>query len=331
VAEVDCFQFDKFLLYPRAGGLFRVDDEGARVNIPVGARALEVLSVLVANAGQLVLKHTIMDAVWSGAAVEESNLTVQISALRRALNNGEAEASLIQTIPGRGYRFVPSVTRMVASPVSRQEPEPIPPATSIRPGRRRLQAILVFMCVGVLLVSAVWRVGFLSKPQPPPRLSVVVLPFENLSGNHDEDHLADAITDDLTSELSQISGAIVIARQSAYTYKSKAADVREIGQQLGVRYILEGSVRRLGSTLRVNAQLVSSETGAHLWSDRFDESISDLASGQDQVVKRMRDGIGISLIDIENGRSAHERPNNPDALDLTIRARDPAFAGKPAT
>ena len=106
-----------------------------------------------------------------------------------------------------------------------------------------------------------------------------------------------------------------------YTFKGKAVDVRTIGEELGVRYVLEGSVRRLGSTLRINAQLVSAETGVHLWSDRFDEQIGELAAGQEQIVARMRDELGISMVEIENARSLRERPANPDAFDLILRAR----------
>jgi hypothetical protein len=114
---------------------------------------------------------------------------------------------------------------------------------------------------------------------------------------------------------------LVTARESAYTFKGKAADVRKVGEELGVRYALEGSVRRLGSTLRVNAQLVATETGVHLWSDRFDEAISEMSAGQEQIVARMRDELGISMVDIENARNLRERPTNPDAFDLILRAR----------
>jgi tetratricopeptide (TPR) repeat protein len=113
----------------------------------------------------------------------------------------------------------------------------------------------------------------------------------------------------------------VIARESAYTYKGKPEDVRKIGEELGVRYVLEGSVRRIESTLRINVQLTSGETGAHLWSDRFDEQIAELAAGQEQIAARMRDGLGISMVEIENARSLRERPTNPDAFDLILRAR----------
>src|SRR5262249_45423970 len=122
--------------------------------------------------------------------------------------------------------------------------------------------------------------------EPPPRLSLVVLPFQNLSGDPRDDHLADSITDDLTTDLSLIPGALIVARQSAYTFKARPTDVRQIGRELRVRYALEGSIRRIGDTLRVNVQLISSETGTQLWSDRFDEGISQLAVGQEEITTR---------------------------------------------
>jgi TolB-like protein len=176
------------------------------------------------------------------------------------------------------------------------------------------------LAIGALLVFT--RTHFLDTGAAArPRLSIVVLPFENLSGDPHDDYLADGITDDLTSDLAHLSVAFVIARQSAYTYKGKPKDVRRIGEELGVRYVLEGSVRRIGATLRINVQLTSGETGAHLWSDRFDEDVSELAAGQEQIVTRMRSELGVSMIDIENARSLREHSTNPDAFDFILRAR----------
>jgi TolB-like protein/rhodanese-related sulfurtransferase len=147
----------------------------------------------------------------------------------------------------------------------------------------------------------------------------VVLPFENLSADPADKYLVDGITDDLTTDLAAIT-SLIIAKSTAHTYQGKVLDVKQIGQQLGVRYVVEGSVRRIGTMLRVNAALIASETGAELWSDRFDEQIADLAAGQEQIVARMRSGIRINLVDIEAARSLRERPANPDAVDLVLRA-----------
>jgi TolB-like protein len=148
-----------------------------------------------------------------------------------------------------------------------------------------------------------------------------VLPFESLGSDASDDYLADGITEDLTTDLSHVPGAFVIARKSAYAYRGKPTDVRQVGSELGVRYVLEGSVRKLGTTLRVNARLVSTETGADLWTDRFDEQLASLGRGQDEIVRRIGTALGIEMVDIESARSLRERAANPDAFDLVLRAR----------
>lgn len=166
--------------------------------------------------------------------------------------------------------------------------------------------------------------GQVATPQPSfarQRLSMVVLPFELLGGDPADGYLADGITEDLTTDLSHVPGTLVIARASAYSYRGKATDIRRIGAELGVRYAVTGSVRRIGAMLRVNAQLISTESGAQLWSDRFDQAISDLASGQERITVRLRAALAMGLTDIEARRSARERPTNPDAFDLILRAR----------
>ena len=149
-----------------------------------------------------------------------------------------------------------------------------------------------------------------------PRLSIVVLPFENLGGDPKDNYLAEGITEDVTTDLSHVPGMFVIARETAYTYQGKVIDVRKVGEQLGVRYVLEGSVRKLGDVLRVNAQLIATETGAHLWADRFDQKLNDLSAGQEEIVHHIAQTLNVALVDIESARSKRERPTNPDAFDL---------------
>ena len=154
-----------------------------------------------------------------------------------------------------------------------------------------------------------------------PRLSMVVLPFDNLSSDPEQDYLAEGLTEDLTTDLSQLPGAFVIARNSAFSYKRAAVDVKQVGSELGVRYVIEGSVRKLGEVLRLNVRLASAETGAQLSADRFDVHWNDIGAGQDEIVSRIASVLNMRLIDIEGARSARERPDNPDALDLVLRAR----------
>jgi adenylate cyclase len=153
-----------------------------------------------------------------------------------------------------------------------------------------------------------------------PRLSIVVLPFANLSGDSEQDYLADGITDDLTTDLSHVFD-FVIARNTAMTYKGKAVDIKAIGRELGVRYALEGSVRRVGEKVALNAQLISTETGAHIWADRFDGERSKLGQLQADFVARLANSLDAEIARAESLRGAHERPDNPDAIDLVMRGR----------
>ena len=266
------WQFDR-----QARVLFRRDAPGTWTPVQIGSRAQDILTLLLERPGTVVSKDAIMEAVWPKTAVEPNNLNVQIAALRRTLDRDRLDGSYIQTVSGRGYRFVLCATRPEA-------------------GHADLATV-------------------------PPRLSIVVLPFENQSDEPRNDYLAEAITDDLTSDLLLIPDVSVIAREFAGAYRVQPKDVRRIGEKLRVRYVLKGNLRRLGSRLWVNVQLISGETGAHLWSDRFDEEISELAAPQERVVRRMKDEIGTCLIEIENARSLRERPTNPDAFDLILRAR----------
>ena len=330
----DLFEFEGFRLDRRGGGLFRAD---GITPVAVGSRALDVLGVLVSRPGELLSKQAIMQAVWPGMVVDEKNLTVQIATLRRVLDDGRTDRGCIQTEAGRGYRFVAPVTRKERDGLPAADPFPpasrdvtaSPPVgdapTSGRQAPWRLRLTAAVAASGILLagifVALAWTGGWIGREAPPPRLSIVVLPFQDMDDDPSNDYLADAITDDLTTELARIPGAGVIARDSAYTYKGKATDVRQIGRGLGVRYVLEGSVRKIGSILRVNVQLVSAETGAHLWSDRFDEEIGQLAAGQQLIVARLSDTVGISMVEIEDARSQRERLTNPNSFDLILRAR----------
>jgi adenylate cyclase len=155
----------------------------------------------------------------------------------------------------------------------------------------------------------------------PDHLSIVVLPFANRSGDPAQDYLGDVITDELTTALSRIRGSFVIARSTAFTYKGKAVDVKRIGQDLGVRYVLEGSAQQSGNRVRVNAQLISAETGAHLWADQFDTDRGDLLTMQDEIVTRLARALELEMGLVEAARVARTRPGNQDAEDLALRCQ----------
>jgi len=152
-----------------------------------------------------------------------------------------------------------------------------------------------------------------------PRLSIVVLPFASLSDDSEQGYFADGLTEDITTDLSRIFGSFVISHSTAFTYKGRSIDAKVVARELGVRYILEGSVRRLGSQVRVGAQLIDGETGAHLWADRFDHDILHLAAFQDEVTQRIAQALSLELIDAESRSSKRSRPKNPDAVDLAMQ------------
>jgi adenylate cyclase len=204
------------------------------------------------------------------------------------------------------------------------------PAPSVAPAdqasapaskRRWASAPLAAAIAALLLMVAAggWFLlgARLTKPAQAAHLSIVVLPFTNLSGDSSQDYFADGITENLTTELSRIRDSFVIARNTAFTFKGKSIDAKEIGKELGVRYVLEGSAQREQNRVRVNAQLVDAETGAHLWADRFDEDVADLFKLQDQVVARLASALGYELIAAEAKKGS--RSANPDATDLTMQ------------
>ena len=203
------------------------------------------------------------------------------------------------------------------------------PAIEARPKQYSRLALLGAGIVAfILIVGGAWYflAGNRTAPiatTPPPaeaaHLSIVVLPFTNLSNDPAQDYFADGVTENLTTDLSRIKGSFVIARNTAFTFKGKALDAKEIGKELGVRYVLEGSVQRDGTRVRVNAQLIDAQSGAHLWADRFEEDASDLFKLQDQVVARLANSLGNELVNAEAEKGGGSQ--NPDAIDLVMRGR----------
>ena len=203
------------------------------------------------------------------------------------------------------------------------------PATRTRGVWARWPALAAALALVLLAAGAyAWRAGYAprflaasvdDKLANAPRLSIVVLPFENLGGDPEQQYFADGITDDLTTDLSHVPDSFVIARDTAFTFKGRQVDAKAIGRELGVRYMLEGSVRRAGEKVEINAQLISTETGAHVWADRFEGERSNLGKLQFEVVARLANSLGWELMKAEVLRDERERPGDPDARDLTMR------------
>jgi TolB-like protein/DNA-binding winged helix-turn-helix (wHTH) protein len=335
LASPEGLTFEDFRLDRRGGGLFRRDESGDFVPVPIGSRALDILAVLAARPGELVSKDEIVAAVWPGMIVEDSNLTVQISALRRVFDRDRPQRSVIQTVAGRGYRFVAPVHQAAddgcfdASAITPCPTSKFEEAVSselaapglVGTGRRsRLWGLIPVFLIALAIVGAAavvsWNYRWFRSAEPP-RLSIVVLPFDNLSHDPGQQYFADGMTDDVTTDLSRLPGMIVISRNTAFTYRNKSVDTKEIGRELNVRYVLEGGVQRSGNQVRINAQLIDAETDSHLWAERFDRDMGDLFAPQNEITGRIAVALNLELIDREAARPT----DNPDALDYILRER----------
>lgn len=236
----------------------------------LGARAFDVLLALSNRAGELVAKNELMDIVWPDVVVEENNLQVQISTLRKLLGS-----ETIATIPGRGYRFTARIE---------EQATPLVESTGSRP-------------------------------------SIAVLPFANLSGDNDQEYFADGLAEDIIASLARSSWLFVIARNSSFTYRQSKLSFGAICRELGVRYLVAGSVRRAGDKLRVSAELVDGARGETAWADRYDRSLDDLFAVQDEISSTIAGTIEPVFLRREETRAVNHTPRDIQHWDLLMRAR----------
>lgn len=246
-------------------------------------KSLDVLCLLAERAGNLVARAEFFDVVWPGLVVTDESLSRCISDIRLAL--GDRDQRMIKTVPGRGY--------LLAVPVARVASTRAPAAVE---GSRRLD------------------------PASLDRPSIAVLPFANIGADPTQAFLSDGITEDLIAALSRLRGFFVIARNTMYAYQGRSIDVRVLGEELGVRYVLEGSVRRAGSRLRVTAQLLEARSGVHLWAERYDRQIDDLFAIQDEITASIVGRIGTELLAAEYARISRKPPHGLDAWECVVRA-----------
>jgi TolB-like protein len=266
-------------------GPFRLDLAQRKLSrdgapIKLGSRAVEILCVLAASAGRPVRKDELMDQVWPGTVVEEANLQVHVSNLRRALEEGSGGESFIVTVPGRGYRLL----GMRADTGSAQ------------------------------------RASDDRQPLSIPDASIAVLPFTNMSDDAGQEYFADGVVEDIIAGLSRIKWLFVIARNSSFVFKGKAVDVRQVGHELGVRYVLEGSVRKAGDRVRINAELAEAQTSLVLWTQRYDRLVNDIFAVQDEIAMSVVGAIEPNLRNVEIERVKRKRPESLDAYELVLRA-----------
>jgi adenylate cyclase len=250
-------------------------------------KSFEVLRYLVGNPGRLIPKDVLIAAVWPDTTVTDESLTNCIAEVRRAI--GDRDQTVVKTVPRRGYIFT--------AEVAAQEPAD----RRAGPG------------------------AALERPLPD-KPSIAVLAFTNMSGDPGQEYFSDGITEDIITELSRFSELLVIARNSTFTYKGKAVDVRQIGRELGVRYVLEGSIRRDGDRVRISAQLVDAATGAHRWAERYDRGLQDALSVQDEVARQIVAVLAVHVRKVEAERILAKPPAVWQAYDYYLRAVDSVTA-----
>lgn len=260
---------------------------GGTREIELRPKSFDVLCYLVEHSDRLVTKDEIVKAVWPNVVVTDESVTRCISDVRLAL--GDIDQRIIKTVPRRGYRFAVAVCHRL---LDDQKPGQLQAAQSDFPPL---------------------------KPQLLDGPGIAALPFANLSDDASQEYLSDGITEDIINGLSYFSGLSVIARNSSFSYKGRAIDVREIGRQLGVRYLVEGSVRRNGDRIRITAQLVDAQTGTQRWAERFDRALGDVFAVQDEITQAIVQIVVAHVGNAEAERVATKPPSSWTAYDLMMQ------------
>ena len=290
--------------------------------VPLRPKSFALLEYLVVNAGRLVTKEELLAALWPGLVVTDDSLTRCISEVRAALGDGAQRH--IKTLPRRGYRFDAPVTQVAAAdavdaldapnpPVSVTTPTPTPPPVrSVGPGRWAAGAAFA----AALIAAVAWTAW----TQPPaPRLTLVVLPFADTSASAGRGYLADNLTEELAIALSRLRGASVIASASAFSYRRQPIDTHQIGIDLGVRYVVQGSVFDAGERLRINTRLIDAQSGRMMWSDQVDVARAELPKAQDEIVLRLVNALDGELVQADVRRAVLAAPSSLDAEDLAMQ------------
>jgi adenylate cyclase len=263
-------------------------------NVQLRPKAVEVLHYLAENANRLVTKEELIQAIWPNVIVTDEVLTHCVSEVRQAI--GDSQQNIIVTVPRRGYRFTAPVVRIAASAAA--PPPALPTESTGTDSGPRSQSPLL------------------------DRPSVAVLPFANLSDDAQQDYFSDGISEDIITELSRFSELLIIARNSSFQYKGKAVDIRQVGRELGARYVLEGSVRRSGDRVRITAQLIGAETGAHRWAERYDRQVREVFAVQDEVARAIVATLAAHVNRAEIERAMLKPPAAWEAYDYYLRGAE---------
>jgi TolB-like protein len=272
---------------------------GGDREIRLRPKSFEVLRYFVENPDRLVSKDELIKAIWPNAVATDESLAQCLSEVRQAL--GDSEQKIIKTIPRRGYLFVAAVT-----PVKTAQPHTPPMISEMH---------------SVTVAEGSHR----ATPALPDGPSIAVLPFQNMSSDPEQDYFADGVVEEIITTLSRFHGLFVIARNSSFIYKGRPTAVTRVGIELGVRYVLEGSIRKAGDRVRITGQLIDSTSGAHLWADRFDGSLENVLDLQDSVTASVVNAIAPRLEQAEITRAKRKSTNSLDAYDYFLRGLERAY------
>ena len=318
-------RFDGYILDFQRGCLLAGDEE-----IALRPKTFEFLRHLVSNPGRLVSKDELLAVVWPNIVVTDDSLVQCVTELRRALRDHDQR--LIKTVQRRGYRFEgvlsaePSAALPCgAVPIKSATVEASAPARhdSRHADRARRTAMLAAIGAFALLIAALgaswWWFSAGDRFTAPLPLSIAVLPFNNLGDDPDLEIIAAGVSIDLTTDLSRIPGAFVIAHGTAQSFKGQNVDARQVGRDLNVRYVIEGSLRRSGNEVRIDVGLIEAGSGRHLWTERFTLERNEIAAWQDEIVGRIASALNFRLARVETERTLRERRDYPDAYDLTTQ------------
>jgi len=256
--------------------------------IAIEPQVFDLLVYLLGNRDHVVSKDDLICAIWLGRIVSESTLTSRINAARKAIGDSGEEQRLIRTIARKGFRFVGEVQAQTARDAAPTA------AVGSEPPRAALPL--------------------------PDRPAIAVLPFTNMTDDAAQDYFSDGISEDIITALSKLRWFFVIARNSSFIYKGKAVHLKQIGDELGVGYVVEGSVRKVGERVRITAQLNDVATGSHLWAERYDRDLADVFAVQDEITEAIVAAIEPQLYAAENFRARRKPPDSMDAWDLVMRA-----------
>ncbi|MCA1533488.1 winged helix-turn-helix domain-containing protein [Bradyrhizobium sp. NBAIM03] len=255
--------------------------------VSVTPQAFDVLLYLIRNRQRVVSKDDLISAIWGGRAISDAALATRLNAARAAIHDAGDQQRLIKTLQRKGFRFIGSVQEIGGQDDAAVPNDALQPSTPA--------------------------------PAPSDKPAIAVLPFQSMPARPEQEYFADGLVDDIITTLSRFRTLSVIARNSSFTYKGKAVDIKRVGQELGVRYVLEGSVRKGGSQLRINAQLIDVATGAHLWADRFEGALGNVFDLQDQVALHVVGAIAPEVDRAEIDRASRKRTGNIDAVTAYYR------------